>query len=110
MSTDAIALRGEEIVGVSALPGITREQQLGDLDRVQRGALDEVVAREEENEAVARGAVDANAADEHLVRLRRGARRRDVDDANRGGGREQPRRLVRRELVLELDPHRLRMT
>ena len=72
------------------------EQELGDLDRVERGALDEVVAGEEEHEAVLRGAVGADAADEHLVGLRRRARRRHVDDAHRRRAAQQLGRLLRR--------------
>ncbi len=43
------------------------QDELGDLDRVQRRALAEVVAREEEREAVLDRRVAADAADEHLV-------------------------------------------
>ena len=57
-----------------------REQQLGDLDRVQRGALAEVVAGEEEREPVLDGRVAADPADEHVVAARRLAGRREVLD------------------------------
>ena len=63
--------------GPRAAPGAARdgvEQQLGDLDRVQRRALAEVVAREVEREAVLGGRVAADAADEHLVHRRRPCR------------------------------------
>src|SRR5579862_4403450 len=44
------------------------EEELGDLDRVQCGALDEVVAREEEDDAAAvRRTVGADAADEDVL-------------------------------------------
>src|SRR4051812_46637392 len=43
-------LRGQEIAGA-------RQEQLGYLEGVERGALDEVVAGEEEDEAILRGLV-----------------------------------------------------
>src|SRR5438067_12171887 len=104
MSTDAMARRGEEIGRASVLPALAREEELGDLDRVERRTLDEVVAREEEHEAVARRAVETDAPDEHLFGLRGRARRRDVDDAHRRRAREELHRLLGRERLLELHP------
>ena len=49
------------------LPLGRRVQKLGDLDRVQRGALAEVVAREEEGQAALDGRVAADPADEDVV-------------------------------------------
>ena len=50
-----------------ALPG---EEQLGDLDRVQRRALAQVVAGDEEREAVVDGRVLADPPDENVVAAR----------------------------------------
>src|SRR5206468_1812653 len=83
------------------------EHQLGDLDRVQRGTLVQVVAGEEEREAVLRRAVGADASDEHLIGLRRVLRRRNVDDLDRRRVAQESGRLVRAERTLEFDPHRL---
>ena len=46
------------------------EDELRDLDRVERCALVQVVAGEEEDEPVADGRIAADAADEHVVGLR----------------------------------------
>src|SRR5581483_3254958 len=86
------------------------EEELRDLDRVQRGALDEVVAREEEHEAaVLARPVGADPPDEHILGLGGRARARRLDDpyARRGG--EQRLRQLRRERPVRLDPDRLRM-
>src|SRR5581483_9155657 len=69
---------------------LAREQELGDLDRVQRRALAQVVAREEEREAVLDRRVAADPADAH--------RRRRC---------EQLARPLRRERLLGLEPDRL---
>src|SRR5207237_8239016 len=47
--------------------GTASQEQLGDLNRVQRGALAEVVADDEQDESVALGRVRADPADEHVV-------------------------------------------
>src|SRR5579875_2844667 len=84
------------------------QQELGDLDRVQRRALDEVVAGEEEHEAVAAGGpVGTDAADEDVLRLRRGARGRGLDEPHARRGGEKLRRAFRLERLLGLDPDRL---
>src|SRR5579862_473653 len=84
------------------------EQELGDLDRVQRRALDEVVAGEEEDQAAAvRGAVLADTTDEDVFGLSRRARGRHVDEPHPRRGFEERRRLRRRKGLLRLDPDRL---
>src|SRR4029078_4822832 len=57
-----------------------REDQLGDLDAVEGGALADVVAREVEHEAVLRCGVSADAADQRFVRAGRLAGSREVDE------------------------------
>src|SRR5581483_1659147 len=86
---------------------LAREQELGDLDRVQRRALAQVVAREEEREAVLDRRVAADPADEHLVDAGRLARRGEVLDAHRRRRCEQLARPLRRERLLGLEPDRL---
>ena len=58
------------------------EQQLGDLDRVQRRAFAEVVADDEERERVL-ARILANSAHENLVRARRFGRSRELFDPGR---------------------------
>ena len=86
------------------------EQQLGDLDRVQRGALVRLSqARKRTRPLSSAARSGADAADEHVLRLRRGARRRRLDEPHR---RRAPAssslRLLGRERLLRLDPDRLR--
>ena len=67
---------GEERAAYAAAD--TGEQHLGDLDRVQCRSLPEVVAGEEEREAVERALVLADPADEHLVAAGSVLRRREL--------------------------------
>src|SRR5262249_60689640 len=92
----------------NALGGDAVQHELCDLDRVQRRALPQVVAREEEGEAALDRRVAAGAADEHVVDTRRGLTRRgELLEADRGGIAEDRRRLLGRQLLLRLEPDRL---
>src|SRR6266487_5644001 len=61
--------------------GAPREDQLGDLDAVERCALAQVVAGEEEQEAVLGGGVASDAADQDFVPTGRLAGSRELLDA-----------------------------
>ena len=63
---------------------LRRQEQLRDLDRVQRCALAQVVAGEEEREAVLDRRVLADPADEHVVAARGAARRRELLERDPG--------------------------
>ena len=71
-----------------------RENELGDLDRVQRRALAQVVADEEEREPVLDGRIAADPADEHVVSsgglLRRRERRSSAQRPARRAARPRP--------------------
>src|SRR5207248_4244588 len=87
------------------------EQELGDLQRVERRALDEVVTREEEDETVpVRGAVEADAADEYVLGLSRRSGGRQLGEAHARGAGEHRLRVLGLERLLGLDPDRLRMS
>ena len=80
-------------------------QQLGDLDRVERGALEQVVAHHEEVEAVVVVEVRAHAPDGDLVApgpLQRGG---DVVELEVGEGAQHPHRLVEVDRALEGRAH-----
>ena len=86
------------------------EQKLGDLNRVERRALAEVVAREVEREPVLGGRVTANTPDEHVVDAGGGSRGRDLGQLEHADAWRRAQdldRLLRLERVLELDPDRL---
>ena len=88
---------------------LRRQEQLRDLDRVQRRALAQVVAGDEEREAVLDRRVLADPADEHVVAARGAARRRELleRDARRAG--EDRGRLLGGERLAGLEPDRLRV-
>src|SRR6187200_2423840 len=106
----ATAIAPATTSAVNLCRGDTGEQHLGDLDRVQRRSLSQVVAREEEREAVDRALVLADPPHEHLV---------DAGGVLRGGELRQPQHaharsltqdrvgILRRQGLLELDPDRL---
>ncbi len=85
----------------------SREEQLGDLDRVQSRALAEVVADDEEGESVRHRRVLPDPADEDVVAACGPAGRRELLQPDPRRRAEQLRRLLRRERLLGLDPHRL---
>ena len=60
-------VRARRRLRAAGCPRSAAQNELRDLDRVQRGALAEVVAREEQGEAVLDGRIAADPADEHLV-------------------------------------------
>src|SRR6478752_189716 len=78
------------------------QDELRDLDRVQRGALAEVVAREEQREAALHRRVASNPADQHLFLAGGLPRRGEVLDPDRRGRAEQLACTVGRKVVLEL--------
>ena len=93
-------------------------QLLGDLDRIQRGALQQLVAGDEQRERMSGriGKILANAADEDIVDARGFNGHREmvllpvVDDfETRGLGQDVPR-LIRRQFLIQLhrDGHRVR--
>src|SRR3954454_14313151 len=92
------------ITGPSLLRCDGGQQKLGDLDRVERRALDQVVAGQEEHEAVRRRAIGPDAANQDILRLRGVAGRRHLDDLHRRRVTEDRLRLLRRQLFLQLDP------
>src|SRR5207244_6663942 len=80
----------------------------GDLDRVERRTLAQVVAGEEERDAVGLSRpVGADPADEHLVLTGRAARGGEVLEANAWCGRQQLAHLLWRDRCDGLDPDRL---
>src|SRR5204863_5305476 len=79
--------------GRCALP---LDDELCDLDRVERGALPQVVAREEEREAVLDRRIAAEAAHEHVIDARRLPRRREVLDTHGRRRGEELARALRR--------------
>ncbi len=74
---------------------LTGCEQLRDLHRVQRGALAQVVVRDEQREAVLDGVVAADAAYVARVLARSLQRCRDVGQLDTGGAGEERPRLVR---------------
>jgi CubicO group peptidase (beta-lactamase class C family) len=86
-----------------------REHHLGDLDRVERGALAQVVADHEQREAVRDRAVLAHAADEHRVGA--GGVERIGNGGHDHAGRvcQQRQRLRGLERALELEVERQRV-
>jgi CubicO group peptidase (beta-lactamase class C family) len=85
------------------------EQHLGDLDRVERGALAQVVADHEQREAVRDRAVLAHAADEHRVGAGRVERVGDLGHDHARRVRQQRERLRGLERALELEVERERV-
>ena len=71
------------------------EHELGDLDRVQRGALAQVVAREDEREAALDRRVAADPPDEHLVDPGRLAGRGELLEPDRRRGARAARAPAR---------------
>ena len=86
------------------------KDELGDLDRVERRALAQVVAGEEEHEAVLRRLIGADATDVHLVRPDGVPVCRNRLDPKAGRPAQEPLGIGGRERRLRLDPHRLRVT
>src|SRR6476661_687970 len=91
-------------VSARQCPSAPGEELLGDLDGVEGRALAQVVADDEEHEALALrgGLVGADPADEDLVAAGGLERVGHVGDDDAGGVLEQVERLVGRDVPLEL--------
>src|SRR4029453_11039455 len=94
-----------------SLPEVARQrgadEYLRDLDRVERGALAQVVADEEEHEAVLCGGVGTHATDENIVASDRMSVPGHLLEPEPRSLREDALGLRGRERRFRLDPHRL---
>src|SRR5687767_4780681 len=93
--------------GCSSGDALLGEQELRDLNRVECRALAQVVADDEEREAVLDRRVLADPPDEDVVAAGRDPRRGELLEADPRCPAEDRRRLLGRERLVRLDPDRL---